>query len=270
MNQSTFKVGLIQLAATPSKKENLQNILAAIETNGKSADLLVFPEYCMGYPTEGMTRKYLESVAEPLVDEFISTIAEKTKSQQVSAVIPTFEKEGGNIFNTAVIIDRGSVKGGYRKIHLFDALGYRESDLFTPGSNPITFKIGSMTFGVVICYDIRFPETVKSEVLSGARTVIAPSAWFRGPLKEEQWQTLLMARAHENTSYVLGVGNANTTFVGRSIAVDPLGVKILDLGLGSRIGFCEIDDRRIDEAREKLPVLRQSSGFHGTPCKQLQ
>jgi len=222
----------------------------------------------MGYPREGLSRKYLEDIAEPTTGEFVSLVAEKSKQQQVAIVVPIFEKYNHNVFNTAVIIDCGKVLGGYRKIHLFDALGYRESDLFCPGSNPALFKVGGMNFGVAICYDIRFPEMIKSEVMSGARAVLAPSAWLSGPLKEEQWQTLLMARAQENTSYVIGVGNANPAFVGRSIVVDPLGVKVLDLGSGNRIGFCEIDDTRVTEAREILPVLKQSSNSPNS-CLQL-
>lgn len=122
---------------------------------------------------------------------------------------------------------------------------------------------------MVICYDIRFPELVKSEVMSGARVVLVPSAWFRGPMKEEQWQVLVMARAQENTSYVIGVGNANEAFIGRSMVVDPSGVKVLDLGSGNRIGFCEIDDNLVTEAREKMPVLKQSNMSLKIPCQQL-
>jgi predicted amidohydrolase len=183
-------------------------------------------------------------------------------------VLPIFEQVKGAVFNTAIVIDRGEIRGGYRKIHLFDAFGYRESDLFRAGTEPILFRVRDLVFGVVICYDIRFPELVKSEVMSGARVVVVPAAWFRGPLKEEQWQMLLMARAHENTSYVIGVGNANDAFVGRSMVVDPLGVKVLDLGSGDRVGYCEIDDRRVTEAREKLPVIQQSKP-PDIRCRQL-
>jgi predicted amidohydrolase len=262
-----LKIGLVQLAVTGSKKENLQRVISAID-GSESSDLIVFPEYCMGYPNGGMSRAFLKDIAEPLNGPFVSKVAEISKKKQVEVVLPIFEQLNGALFNTAIIIARGRVKGGYRKIHLFDALGYRESDLFRAGTEPLLFSVRSLVFGVVICYDIRFPELVKSEVMSGARTVVVPAAWFRGPLKEEQWQTLLMARAHENTSYVIGVGNANDAFVGRSMVVDPLGVKVLDLGSGDRVGYCEIDDRRVTEAREKLPVLQQSKPSH-IRCQQL-
>ena len=218
---------------------------------------------------KGYPRNYVEEMAEPLDGEFITLVAEKTKEKEVAAVVPIFEKSDDGIFDTAVIINRGEIRGGYRKIHLFDALGYKESDYFRSGSDPVLFKIGDTLLGVVICYDIRFPELTKSEAMSGARVIIVPSAWYRGPLKEEQWQTLLMARAQENTSYVIGVGNANDAFVGRSMVIDPLGVKVLDLGSGDRIGFYDLEDSRIDEARKKLPVLKQSNDFHSIQCQEI-
>jgi predicted amidohydrolase len=78
-------------------------------------------------------------------------------------------------------------------------------------------------------------------------------------MKEEQWQTLLMCRAHENTSYVVGVGNANKAFIGRSMVVSPSGIKALDLGAGASVGYFELDPRVVSDARRKLPVLKQST-----------
>jgi predicted amidohydrolase len=152
---------------------------------------------------------------------------------------------------------------------LFDALGARESDLFGSGSEAVLFTVRNFTVGIVTCYDLRFPELAKQEALSGARILVVPAAWFRGPLKEEQWQTLLMARASETTSYVIGVGNAHDAFIGRSMVVDPLGVKVFDLGYGNRVGTYEIDDSRISDAREKIPVLEQSRNLTIIKCRQL-
>ena len=243
--------------------------VASIEKARTEADLIVFPEYCMGFPQEGLSRKYLEALAEPLAGEFVSVVAEVSKRLQVAVVMPIYEKDNGSVYNTAVVIDRGRILGGYRKVHLFDALGYRESDMFRAGSSPTVFKVGEMKFGLVICYDIRFPELIRTEVMSGAQAVIAPSGWYAGPLKEEQWQSLLMARAQENTSYMIGVGNANRTFIGRSVVVDPLGVKLMDLGAGDRIGFCEVEESRIKKAREVLPLLKQAGSTTYGHCIEL-
>jgi predicted amidohydrolase len=183
--------------------------------------------------------------------------------------LPIYEKDNVSIYNTAVVIDRGRVLGGYRKIHLFDALGYRESDVFCAGSSPVLFRVAEMKFGLVICYDIRFPELIRAEVMAGAQAIIAPAGWYAGPLKEEQWLSILMARAQENTSYLIGVGNSNPAFIGRSVVVDPLGVKILDLGSGDRIGLCDIEEDRISKAREILPLLKQAGGRVYSPCVQF-
>jgi predicted amidohydrolase len=224
----------------------------------------------MGYPKDALSRDYLREIAEPVTGDFVRKAAAKSAENKVSVLLPIHEAgDGGSLFNTVVIIDRGKVLGGYRKIHMFDAFGFRESDLFQSGSEAVLFNISGFPLGVVTCYDLRFPELMKSEVMAGARAVIVPAAWFRGPMKEEQWQTLLMARAHENTSYVVGVGNANENFVGRSIVVDPFGVKVLDLGAGNRIGRYEIDDSQIIEARERIPVLKQSRNLQNIRCRQL-
>ena len=244
--------------------------VSSIEKAGKETELIVFPEYCMGFPQEGLSRMYLEDLAEPLTGEFVTAVSEVSKRLQVAVVMPIYEKDNGAVYNTAVVIDRGKVLGGYRKVHLFDALGYRESDMFRAGSNPAVFKVGEMKFGLVICFDIRFPELVRAEVMSGAQAVIAPSAWYAGPLKEEQWQSLLMARAQENTSYMIGVGNANRACIGRSVVVDPLGVKLIDLGAGDRIGFCEVEEIRIRKAREIMPLLKQVGSTTYGHCIQLQ
>lgn len=260
---------LVQLDVTSSKKQNLERVVSTVEKAGKMSDLIIFPEYSMGFPQEGLSRKYLDELAEALTGNFVSTIADASNRLQVGVVIPIFENDNGSVYNTAVVLDHGRVLGGYRKIHMFDAFGYRESDIFSAGLNPVTFKIGEMKFGLVTCYDVRFPELIRAEVVSGAQAIIAPAAWYAGSLKEEQWQSLLMARAQENTSYVIGVGNANRAFIGRSVVVDPFGVKVMDLGSGDRIGFCEIEENRIRKAREILPLLKQASSTVYGHCVEL-
>ena len=247
----------------------MTRVISTIGQVRRDCDLIVFPEYCMGYPTEGLSRKFVEELAEPANGKFVTAAAEACKQSAVSVVLPIFEKDNAFVYNTAIVIRQGEVLGGYRKIHLFDALGYRESDMFRAGSTPVIFEVGGMKLGLVICYDIRFPELIRAEVNAGATAVIAPSGWVTGPLKEEQWQSLLMARAQENTSYMIGVGNANRAFIGRSVVIDPLGVKMMDLGQGDRVAFCELDDDRVSRARETLPVLKQAVATTYGSCVRI-
>jgi predicted amidohydrolase len=259
----------VQLQVTPSKEENLRNVIDSLYSGLEICDLVVFPEYCMGYPNGPLTRKFVRDIAEPLDGEFVKRVAEKGKAKQLTLVLPILEKAGATVFNTAVIIANGKVVGGYRKIKLFDALGYRESGFFGAGSELVLFKVRDTPVGVITCYELRFPELMKREAMAGARAVIVPAGWVRGPMKEMQWEMLLTARATENTSYVIGVGNAHEAFIGRSMVIDPFGVKVLDLGYGNRVREYEIDDSVVADAREKAPVLQQSRHLSGIKCRRL-
>jgi predicted amidohydrolase len=260
---------LVQLKVTQSKSENLRNVLDSLGSTMKGCDLVVFPECCMSYPNGRPDHDFALGIAEPLNGDFVTRVAETSKKNHVTVVLPIFEKADGAVYNTSVIIAEGRILGGHRKVHLFDALGFRESDIFRAGSDLVLFTLREFTLGVITCYELRFPELAKQEVMAGAKIVIVPAAWVSGPLKEEQWQTLVMARAAENTSYVVAVGNAHEAFVGRSMVVDPFGVKILDLGHGNRVGHVEVEAARIEEAREKIPVLEQSRQLTGVQCRLL-
>ena len=100
--------------------------------------------------------------------------------------------KGERVYDTSFLVDgSGAIRSIYRKTHLYDALGFRESDKLEPG-NSITAPVASaagMT-GMVICYDLRFPEVSRALVEAGSHTIVAPSAWVRGEKKEEHWITM--------------------------------------------------------------------------------
>ena len=266
--KESLRIGLAQLEVTPSKPTNLGKILDSINSVGEKSDIVVFPECSVGFPNGKLSGEFVREIAEPLEGNFVRSVAESA-SEGLTLVLPIFEKADGKVFNTSAVIKDGKVVGAYRKMLLFDAFGFRESDFFAAGSEMVLFAAGKIMCGVITCYELRFPELMRKQVMSGARVVIVPAAWVRGSLKEEQWQTLLMARAAENTSYVVGVGNAHSAFIGRSMVADPYGVKVLDLGYGERVGRFEIDNSVVTEARDKIPVLQQASKVHDIPCRIL-
>ncbi len=111
--------------------------------------------------------------------------------------------------------------------------------------------------GLLICYEIRFPELPRLLALAGAEVLLVPAAWVAGPLKEDHWTTLLRARALENTVYVAASDQVGPVFVGRSMLVDPLGVIVAGAGEDPGLVLGEVDLERIATARDRLPLLQQ-------------
>lgn len=246
------RVALHQLAVSGEKRENLEKALRLLESG--DAYLHVFPEYLMGVDPGGPTRDYVWRVAEPIDGEFASRIVEKTGELGVAAVFTMFLREGPGVYNAAVLAEEGKVKAVYRKIHLFDAYGYRESSVFSPGREPVVADLKGLRLGIAVCFDLRFPELFRSMFLRGAEVFVVPSAWYRGPYKVEQWKALTAARAHENTSYLVAVNQVGESFTGHSLVATPLGHLLVDLGEGERSIAVDLDKGELASARERIPV----------------
>ncbi|WP_406313478.1 carbon-nitrogen hydrolase family protein [Streptosporangium sp. NBC_01639] len=166
------------------------------------------------------------------------------------------------VYNTAVAIGPdGTIRAAYRKIHLFDSFGARESELVEPGSAPVVVELAGLRIGLVTCYDIRFPELARALVDQGAELFAVIAAWGSGPMKEEHWTTLVRARAIENTAWVAAVGQAPNPEardgfgIGRSMLVDPMGVVRSDLGPRPAVQTCEVDSQITIATRNALPCL---------------
>jgi len=208
----------------------------------------------------------LRAAAEPLDGPFCSGLAAACASTGVAAVAGVFEPApDGRVYNTAVAFSgSGSLVASYRKLHLFDALGQRESDLVAPGSAPVIASLAGVPVGLQICYDIRFPELSRSLAADGAPLLTVSAAWQAGLFKEEHWVTLLRARAIENTVWVAAAGQVPDpdspptrapTGVGRSMLIDPLGVVRADLGPSAGVQVADADIGLVETVRGTLPSL---------------
>ena len=255
-----MRIALGQLVSSPRKEENLEAARRAIgEARRRGTDLLVLPEVFMTFlaPSDPRTAA---SVAEPLDGPFVSALAEEARARSLYVSCGMWETAPGEhtrAFNTAVLLGpRGDLLLSYRKTHRYDAFGFRESHRTIAGTDaPSTVRTPLGTFGLLVCYELRFPELARMIALDGADVILLPAAWVQGFLKEQHWITLAQARAIENTVFVAAANQTGTICTGRSLLVDPMGVILVDGGEEPGLVVGDLDLARIARVREKLPVL---------------
>ena len=257
-------VAIVQMKSSEDKMENLQLSVGFIrEAAKKKSNLICFPEFQMAYSPVSQSANQLSEIAESVNDgNFITTLRKAAKVNKISIISTIYEKSNSRfnnrVYDTVVLIDsKGEISSVYRKLHLYDALGFKESDKMMAGNmieKPAKTSVGNI--GLMICYDIRFPEMSRILTVKGANILVSPSAWVHGVMKEEHWQTLLKARAIENGLYIIAPDQVGNIFSGRSMAVDPFGVVLLDMGNREGMEVVEIDKSRVQKVRELLPLLK--------------
>ncbi|MGH7808844.1 MAG: carbon-nitrogen hydrolase family protein [Candidatus Binatia bacterium] len=255
------RIAIAQLASSTEKHHNLKTALALIkDAKDKNAELIALPEFLMAFSPASQSAEELTAIAETIHGRFVSEIRDAAKAAGIAVLAPIYEISSvpNRVFDTAVWIDAvGKIVSSYRKLHLYDAFGFKESDKFHPGDDvaPLV-DAGDAHFGVMICYDLRFPEMARMLALAGANVLVAPSGWVQGDLKVEHWQTMIKARALENGCFVIAPNQVGNIYTGHSMAVDPLGRTIVDLGEREALEVIEVDTKMANDAREKLPLLQ--------------
>ncbi|WP_428325925.1 carbon-nitrogen hydrolase family protein [Nitrosopumilus sp.] len=256
-----MKAAVVQFKASTNKETNLKKIISYIEkAASKDATLCAFPEFMMFYTNSTQTPKQLATLAETITGNFVKTIAKTAKENHIQVVGSFYEKsrKKDRVYDTSFVIDKsGKVISTYRKIHLYDALGFRESDKMASGSKiakPVKTTLGKI--GMMICYDLRFPEMSRSLAAAGSEILVAPSAWVKGNMKEEHWLTINKTRAIENGCYVIAPDQVGNIYCGRSLVVDPYGKILLDMKKKQGIGYANIDLKKVKQTRKVLPLLK--------------
>lgn len=254
------KIALIQLQTSINKKENLIKILEYISQASKQkADICVFPEFMMFYYDP--INVSINDLAENIDGPFIKAITDAAKSNSISIIGAFCEKyktKSKKVYDTAFFIDKfGAIVTTYRKIHLYDAFGYKESDNILPGSKimkPIDTNIGKL--GMLICYDLRFPEVSRILTVRGSEILVVPSAWIDGYMKEQHWVTINKTRAVENGCYVIASNQVGNIYCGRSMVIDPMGKIITDMKKHEGMSIVNISISKIHQTRKHLPLLK--------------
>lgn len=255
------KVAVAQFGPGPNPADNITMIQALVHAaveNG--ARLVVLPEFSAAFG--GALGDWVTTFAESLEGPFVEAMAELADEVNVAIVVGMLEKsttQDSRPFNTLVAVVPGAgVVAKYRKVHLYDAFGDKESEWIQPGNaadQPETFIVEDITVGMQTCYDLRFPEVTRRIVDAGAHLVAMPSEWIAGPKKAHHWVALTSARAIENIVFVAGADQIPPVAVGMSRIVSPLGETLADMGQNLGVSIATVNVQAVIDARETNPAL---------------
>lgn len=250
-------VAVAQFAPTAEEGANLAAIdeLTA-RAVARGAEVVLFPEYASYFvdPFDDTLRAHAQDVD----GDFTRGLREIASRYGAVVVAGLVERGAGDrVRNAVVAVGADGVRAVYRKLHLYDAFGQRESDWVEAGtpSVPETFEVGGLRFALMTCYDLRFPEVARVLADAGAHVVLTAAEWVRGPLKERHWRTLVHARAIENTLYVAGADHPPPLGVGASLIVDPQGVELAGVGTATDVAVAFVDAAVIERVRRVNPAL---------------
>lgn len=257
-----IKIAGIQMFCDRSKKEMLKKAEKYMEMAVQSTpdiDLFVLPEqfYQMDcYQFEGETYGELSGGN---FEIWIQKCAKRFGVNIIGGSYPVKIPAGESykIYNRCIVADRnGNIVGYYDKIHLFDAFGIRESDIFTPGNKLGLFQLDIGKVGVWICYDTRFPEMSRCLTAMGADLLCVPAAFYSP--NADQWDIIVKSAAIYNVTPVIAVNqygslpNGRSLF-GRSRIADAKGLIIA--GMSDKEGYFigEIDQEYTQKCRHANP-----------------
>jgi len=250
-----MRISLVQMHVDAGSPE--ANFGRAAERMEQAAadkpDLIILPEmWNTGYALE-----VIGTIADPAGERTKAFASDFSRRHGVHVIAGSIaERREDGVYNTIRIFGRdGEPAGEYDKIHLFRLMD--EEKHLRPGQRIGLAEIDGVRAGVMICYDIRFPELARTLALAGARLLVVPAEWPHPRL--EHWRTLLRARAIENQMYVAAcnrVGSSNgTDFFGHSMIIDPWGEIVAEAGEEETILTAEIDLELVEDVRRRIPVF---------------
>ncbi|MQY19950.1 carbon-nitrogen hydrolase family protein [Nocardia macrotermitis] len=252
-------VAVVQFDPYTDKDANLDMLREHVRAAAaRGARVVVAPEYSM-YAVTRLDQRVIEA-AEPLTGRYVTGLRGLAAEFGVHLVAGVVEADvaSGRVYNTLVTAGPDAEFAAvYRKVHLYDAFGFRESDIVLPGpiTEPATFTADGVVFGLQTCFDLRFPEGFRRLAAAGAQVLLLPAQWIPGPDKVEQWSTLLRARAIENTAYVAAADHAAPRGAGWSMIVDPTGMVLAELGESPGIATARVEPEHLARVRTTNPSL---------------
>lgn len=248
-------VAVLQFASSRDRADNRAMISDGLSQLGEDIDLVVLPEAAMrdfGPPDDD-----LRPDAEPLDGDFAQLLAAEAARLHATVIAGMFERSHDLPYNTLLVASPdGSAHGAYRKVHLYDSFGYRESDRMAAGPiEPAIITVAGVRVGLMTCYDVRFPELARALVDGGAEVLVVPTAWVAGEGKLDHWQTLVKARAIENTVDVVGAAQCGERYTGHSLVVTASGSVLAEANNEPEIFTVTLSQDHRERARRRNPSL---------------
>ena len=257
---------ILQMTSGIDPAKNARTLTDAIEiAAGQGAAMLFTPEM------SGLIDRERGRAAAAIVDEEADPVLRAVREAAAKAGLwvhlgsLAVRCADGRFANRGFVIDAdGAIRARYDKLHLFDVdlptgESWRESAAYRAGDSARVIETPVGRLGLSICYDLRFPGLYGALTDSGAEVLVVPAAFTR-PTGEAHWETLLRARAIENAAFVIaaaqtGLHDDGRATHGHSLAIDPWGTVLLDMGVATGLRFVEIDLKQVSGVRGKIPVI---------------
>lgn len=262
-----MRAALLQMTAGVDPAANARVLTDAVREAGAGGAAMLFtPEM------SGMLDRDRERAAGKIVAEEDDPVLAATREAAARAGLwvhlgsLAIRREDGRYANRGFVIDgAGAIRARYDKLHLFDVdlptgERWRESASYAPGEAAVAVDTPLGRLGLSICYDLRFPDLYRALSDAGATILAVPSAFTR-PTGSAHWHLLLRARAVEAAAFVLAAAQSGLHEDGRatwghSLAVDPWGGVLVDMGEMAGLAVVDLDPARLADMRARLPALQ--------------
>lgn len=259
--QGKIKVALAQTSSKPEdKRENLKKIEKNVaQAKKQAADLVIFPELSLtGYVVRDQIYELAETIPGPST-KIIENIAKKTKTHIIFGMPELSEKTQATVFNAAVLVGPEGFIGKYRKMYLPTHSVFEEKRYFRPGYQAAVFETKLGKIGLIVCYDIFFPEVSRLARLKGAQFLVCISA--SPSVRRTFFEILTVARAIENTAFLAYVNlvgiEDGLQFWGGSRLVGPNGKVLAQAKYDEEdLVICDVDYADIRPVEAFVPTLK--------------
>ncbi len=249
-----MKIALYQGAGVPARPAENRAIMARIagECAALGCELVVFPElFASGY---NIGNEVLD-LAEPMDGATAAALSRAASDNGIAILAGYPERAGDRVYNAAMLVGpEGEVLANARKTHLF---GPEEKRLFTRGESLTLARLGDLRIGILICYDVEFPEALRALALDGAALVAVPTALMRP--HDQVAEKLVPIRAFENQVFVAYANRCGREgaldYCGASCIVGPDGGELARAGQGEALLTADVDPAAYEQSRRDNPYL---------------